>query len=193
MRTNKALTKPTSEPVSLSLVKTHIAVDHSDDDALIVRQIKAARSLCEEYTGRVFGSRNYRMRLSCWPDGGIIAFPVQPVTAITSITYIDADGDSQAVNASNWRANLDANPPYLRLVTGFTYPVTDPDEPAAITVLYTAGDAADDVPELVENAVLLIVQYWRNFPGGEPSLGHLSLGMPAGAIALLDKLWDGGL
>lgn len=186
---NVPTSKPDSEPVTLALVKLHCAIDHTDEDELIVRQIKSARVLCENYTGRIFGSRSFTMRLECWPSDGYIYFPVEPVSEVSSMSYVDELGASVAVDAGQWKTWLDRSPPVAKLVSGFAYPSLNRDEPAPVSVVYTAG--AGEVPETVEQAIELIVNYWRANPGGEVSLGHLSLGMPAGAIRLLDFLWTG--
>lgn len=188
---NLQLTAPVLEPVLLSIVKKHLAIDHNDEDDAIGQEITAARKLCEKHTGRIFGSRSFRLSLPSWPCDGNFHFPVSPLVSITSMVYLDFQGTQQTVDPSNWRLWIDHNPPLLRLIAGFGYQSTDINAPAGVIVEYIAGD--DAPAEMVAQAIRLTVQYWRNNPGGEASLGHLSRGLPAAAIRLLDTLWDGGL
>ncbi len=185
------LERPDNEPVSLALVKNHLAVDHSDDDDAIQADISAARSLCEKHCNRLFGTRSLRLTLDCWPLESRIAFPVDGVQSITSVTYSDVNGAPQVVASTNWRLWLEHSPPLLSFVSGFAYPTLELDAPGAIAIVFVAGD--DDPNELVAAAIKLTIGYWRKFFGGEDSSGHLSRGLPAGAIHILDKLWTGAL
>lgn len=184
------LTQPVVEPVTLALVKNHLAVDHSDDDAAITADITAARLLCEKHTGVYFGSRTLRFMLTEWPNDGIIRLP-DGVTAITSVTYSDTLGSPQVIASANWRLWLDGTPPQLSFLSSFALPSLELNNPAAITILLTAGDTSNNA--LVSPAIKLTVGYWRKFFGGEDSSGHLSRGLPAGAINILDKIWTGAL
>jgi hypothetical protein len=61
------ITAPTAEPVALSDVKKHLRVDFSDDDALILGYISAARQEAEQITRRAFVSQSWRMGLDHFP------------------------------------------------------------------------------------------------------------------------------
>lgn len=187
----KELTAPASEPVTLALVKKHLAIDHAEDDDLITQDIIAARKLAEGYTAKIFGSRTFLFSTNHWPCDRDLALPVEPVTAVTAVNYEDIDGVIQTVAPSNYRLWLDASPPVIRFGTFFAYPPFHIDAPAGLTVEFTAGD---DAPEpMLAKAIELTVEYWRKFPGGEDTLGHLSRGLPSGAINLLTNLWSGQL
>lgn len=185
------MTYPQSEPTTLALVKKHLAVDHDDENDLILEQMRSAREMCEVYTGRVFGVRSFLLRLSCWPHDGKVAFPVDSVSAVTSVKYRDADNVLQTVPTTDYRTWLTHSPPSLFLVTGFSYPTLELNDPAGIEIEYVAGET--EIPARLGEAIRLIVGFIRQFPGGEPSLGHLSRGMPAGAVNILRTLWNGGL
>jgi hypothetical protein len=74
------LTPPTSEPVSLDLVRQHARVDHTDDDNLLALYVTTARSLAENYLARALMLQTMRYSVSDSPPG-----PLWPLTAITPV------------------------------------------------------------------------------------------------------------
>ena len=187
------LTNPASEPLTLALAKVHLAIGHTDDDALITKDIKAARILAEKHTNRIFGSRSFLVQYTCWPKNGCIHLPIEPATAITQMRYKDTDGVTQIVASSNYKTWLNHSPPLLKMVTGYTFPTFSIDEPAPLEIEFVAGESTTEELEMLCKAIELTLEYWRQFPGGEESLPHLARGLPSGAIRLLDNLWTGAL
>lgn len=187
----KQLTEPATEPVTLARAKKHLAIDHEDDDDNISADITAARQYCETHTGLVFGERTFTLQLAYWPDDGKIRLPVEPVTSVEEVRYADENGDTVVVSEDDYRTWFDHSPPLVVPVSGFGYPTTELDNPAGIEIDFTAGAGTTD--KRVEKAILLILEYWYANPGGESALGHLSRGIPAGAIRLLDSIWNGAL
>lgn len=188
---NKQVTLPEAFPELLTLVKRHLAVDYADDDALLTQAVAAALEYAEGHTGRAFGVRSFLLQGDEWPDNGEIEFPLEPVLSVDEVRYTADGGGSVVVNPSLYATWLDRSPPLLLLKSGFTYPALDSDTLAAIEIEYEAGEEA--LPALLIQAVQLTVGYWQEQPGGEVSLGHLSRGMPAGAIQALNMLWTGAL
>lgn len=175
--------------LSLAQAKTHLSIGHPDEDSNITDDIIAAREQCEKFTGRLFGSRSVLLTVTCWPCECGIRFPIEPVQSVTSVKYLDQNNVLQTVAADQYRTWLDHSPPLLKFVTGFAYPTLELSEPAPIKIEFVAGET--DIPATLRKAIQVILGYWYQFPGGEPSLGHLSRGLPAGAISLLDTLWTG--
>lgn len=188
---NTQLTEPATEPLTLAQAKKHLAIDHTDDDTLITRMIIAARQKCETQTGRIWGQRTFRLQFLYWPTDGYIRIPIEPVASVTNLKYYDTDSVLQTVTASLYDVWLEHSPPLIYLKSGFTYPTIDPEKQAAIAIEYVAGETV--IPALLEQAMELILGYWQQFPGGEPTLGHLSRGLPVSAINALDSLWTGAL
>lgn len=188
--TNKQLTDPATLPLTLEMAKRHLAIGHDDDDEIITKDIHAALALCEAHTNRVFGSRSFLFKCREWPCNGYLYLPVEPVTAITAVRYTDYEDAAQTVSASDYFVWLDHSPPMVKLKTGFGYPSLQTDNPAPVEVEYVAGEAA---PPMLQKAIELCLEYWRKYPGGEDNLGHLSRGLPAGAIRILDSLWNGAM
>ena len=101
---------PPTEPVTLADARLHLRVTDTAEDALIGVWITAAREACEHYTQRSIGSQTLELRLDEFPDGAI-DLPRSPVTAITSLKYIDTNGTEQ--NASAFRVHTGHVQPHV--------------------------------------------------------------------------------
>jgi len=147
-------TDAASEPLTTTEAKLHLKVDSSDDDTLIERLIKAARRFSENYTERSFITQTWKARFDKFPD--VIELLYGPVLSITSIEYIDEDGDTQTLSSSNYTTDLKSK--IARITPVDEWPDTD-DVTNAVTVTYTAGFGASsaNVPEDIRAAMLLII------------------------------------
>jgi hypothetical protein len=77
-----------SEPVTLQEAKDWCRIDVPDDDTLITSLIKAARIICEQYSGLSFVTKTVTAILV---NGlGNIDLPYGPVTG--TVTYTETDG-----------------------------------------------------------------------------------------------------
>lgn len=144
---------PTVEPVTLAEAKLHLRVDVADDDALITRLISAAREQCEQELDRSVAPQTVQLLLPAFPDGAI-PLPRGPVTAVTSLQYVDQAGTLQTVSALNYTLDDSQVDAYLQPAFGFAWPATR-DEPNAVRVTYTAGWVT--APSAVRQWILLAV------------------------------------
>ncbi|MGE4307227.1 MAG: head-tail connector protein [Novosphingobium sp.] len=140
---------PDAEPVTLDEAKAQLRILGSEQDALISRLISAARAYCEVYTGQLFASRD--LELASESFAGLARLPVSPVTAVTSIGYVDSAGEAQTLDTSVYEARLDEYPASIVLAPGQSWPATQ--SGSRIAVNLTAGRA----PEDVKHAILLHV------------------------------------
>lgn len=188
------ITPPTTEPVSLALAKSHLAIDHDDLDDWISSAIKTARELTERYCGRRWITQTVRMKLPGWPDclpesdplydaDGLIRLPVEPVTSVSSVKYLDADGDEQTVAAGDLDTWLDHSPPIIGPAD--EWPDAG-DFLGAVRVEFVAGGSC---PEGVKTAILLCLGLWDEERGDQNTL--IAKGIPPAARAILDSLWTG--
>lgn len=146
-------TQPTSEPVSLEEAKLHLRVDHDDEDARIKSLILTARMTAERRLQRTLLLSGWT--LTCDDFGTLYELPMAPLVAVTSIGYVDADGTAQVLAPTAYRVDLTSEPG--RVVCVGQWPFTAR-QPAAVTVIYTAGYAlAADVPEPIRQWILLAV------------------------------------
>lgn len=129
----------TTEPVTTTEVKTLIPLDGTDHDTRIGVLITALRQQAEQITGRALATGNFACTLDAFPGGdGTIELHFGPVSAMVSLAYVDADGVSQTLTASDYQLDTASIPARLLPAYGTDWPSTR-DVPNAVTVTYTAG------------------------------------------------------
>ncbi len=149
------VTPPTEEdePVSIDDLKAQVWLD-DDVDVQVTRaskMISAARGQCERWTGRSLAPQTYTLTLDQFPlDSGYIYLRKPPVTAVTSITYIDTNGQQQTLNVSNYQVDLNPNGPRIAPAPNSSWPSTK-DGISRVVVTYAAGYTEETLPpELYE-------------------------------------------
>ena len=148
--TLKLISEPGAEPLSLSEAKLHLRVEHSVDDDLITALIKAAREQAEHLTGRALITQTWARVLDAFPAAEI-ELGMPPVQSIASITYVDAAGDTQTLDADDYSLDTTTPPGWvLPSATLSTWPSTL-DTANAVTVTFVAGYGATgaSVPEAI--------------------------------------------
>lgn len=90
----------------LEAAKAHLHVLEDDDDDLIEALRDAAVEMVEKYTGVILNPRTgddaLVWRAECLPAGGV-SLGVGPVTEIVSAAWLDAAGDTQAIDVATLR------------------------------------------------------------------------------------------
>lgn len=155
----------TDEPITLAEAKLHLKVDVTDDDDLITALISAAREWCENYTRRSYCDRTLTLRMDHFPTG--IKLPRGPVLSVTSITYIDTDGNSQTLATDQYQVDTYGVPARITPPVGIVWPVTKIGGLNGVSVLYSAGYGtggspfdASVVPASLKAAMKLLIGHW---------------------------------
>lgn len=153
------VTAPASSPVTLVEAKSHLRVDHTDEDTLIQSLIDAAMSHLDGYSGimgRALITQTWRQDF----DAFYPKMRLRPgnLLGITSITYYDNDNVSQTLSASIYDAFTDEVGPYVEQDPDESWPSTYT-RPDAVRVTWTAGygAAAANVPAAIRAAMLLAI------------------------------------
>lgn len=158
-------TPPVSEPLSLTDAKAHLRVTDTAEDALITAYIVAARKWIEQYTHRSIPSQVLTARFDQFPyDSYDILLPQSPAQSITSINYIDTEGNSQLWASDQYTLDAASVPARLSPEYNVTWPSTRQVN-NAVTVVYTAGYTT--VPEDIVHALKLIVGSMYSIREGE--------------------------
>lgn len=157
----KEIVSPTVEPISMATARLHLRLDTSGsppshpDDSLVSSLITAVRQNAEDYTGLKIASGTYEVRADSFKDFNI-ELQTWPVTAISSVSYVDMNDDVQTLASSEYTLDTYARPARLKATTTF---------PAAkeVTIRFIAGFTDGQSPNpypmpiSLESAMLLML------------------------------------
>lgn len=178
------ITGPASEPVSLDEAKAQCRVSGTDEDSYLTALIAVAREKVEIDSERALISQTRRMWLDEFPTCGyqIVDIPLKPLTALTSVQYIDTEGNWQTFSSTKYVADLVSSPSRIQPVYGQIWPLTLPLTPNAVKITFTCGAAsAAAVPAMAKHAMKLLIGHWfenREAVGKVPAeiaIGYQSL------------------
>ena len=153
-------TAPVIYPVTLAQAKgqSHIPTDQDGEDSMIEDiDIPAATAFCENKTHRQFMTASWTMTLDNFPD--VIYLPRPPTASVTSVKYVDLDGDTQTLvdgtdYSTDFTTVISTIVPYYNTV----WPSTRTQK-AAVTVIFVAGyGGASSVPPDARKAILLATE-----------------------------------
>lgn len=189
------VTGPALDPISLAEAKSHCRVTSVDEDGLLLGYLLAARQHVEMITNRALITQTFDYTIDGdWPwvidseshrHQRLIEIPKAPLIAVTSISYVDPTGSTQAL-ASNQYAVDGAR------AIGRIYPAYGVNWPNlrcqnnSITVRFTAGygTSPGSVPEPIRQAMLLLIGSWYE-QRESVLIGQIPSELPFGVEALL--------
>jgi uncharacterized phiE125 gp8 family phage protein len=183
---------PAVEPLTVAEAKAHLRVDHTTDDSYIESLIKAARRTAEQFQGRAYITQTWKLYLDDFPHGKEIKLPVAPVASVSSITYVDLNGDTQTWDSANYQVDTKAAIPRIVLSPIVSWPNVEADRVNAVTITFIAGYGATSasVPENTKHAIKLIIS--DMYQHRESTIiGNIVNELPMGAKHLLwfDRLY----
>ena len=154
------ITAPGAEPISTADAKTHLRITGSDDDTLVDRIVKKARQWCEAFTHRALIDQTWEMVMDGFPAGAIlIAKP--PLDSITSIKYVDTEGNTKTWTSTLYRVDTASEPGRVTPAWGETYPsvrtVTGSVQVRLKGGYGTAGSDVEDVAMNLISAMELVI------------------------------------
>ncbi len=159
----KLKTAPTLTPVTLAEAKAHCRIDDSDNDGMLEAFIDAATSYLDGYTGilgRCLIEQTWELYYDTFPCGDL-RIPLGNLISVTSVEYVDpttllyvtwdaANYETDTYSLDGWVIPVDAWP-------------TPAETSNAVRVTFKAGygDAADDVPAAIRQAMLMLIGHWQ--------------------------------
>ena len=152
------ITAAAEEPITPTEAKASpsLRVAVATDDTDIAEMITTARMQAEDYSGHAFVTQTWELVLDGFPTGGI-KVPVPPLQSVTSIKYIDGNGDQQTLDALLYAVDDDSTPGLIVPAYGESWPSAR-DEINAVRVRFVAGfGAAADVPADIKTCIKMIV------------------------------------
>ena len=151
----QVVTPPTTEPLTLSEVKSHLRIDGNYDDALLNSCITSARMFFESQCEISIASQELLLALDSFDD--IVYLPRGPVQSVEDISYSDTQNNTQTL--ADWIEDLVSNPARITPAFSQSWPATA-EVVNAVQVSYTAGySTAELVPKLLKSGMLFYVAH----------------------------------
>lgn len=175
--------------VTLTEVKAQCRITHTDEDTLINDLIDAATSWAEKYTRRKFLTQTCIDYLDSFPT--IIRPRYSPLIAVTSIQYVDTDGNTQTWSNAEYDDDTDTEPGRIQPAYNCSYPSIR-SQMNAITLTYTAGygTAATDVPSNIRHALLLLVAHLYENREATSEVALLEVPLAVQSLLGIEKLYN---
>ncbi len=173
------VTAPDEEPVTLLELKTHLRIPEDDTalDTHIASCLAAALGTLEDERNLQLCAATWQLVLGGFPRGrGTIILPRPPLISVDKVVYLDPDGVEVTSEPAGegepevelfWAGSLGAEPGFVYLVPGESWPATAR-QPDALKVQFTAGyGAAAAVPERAKAAIKLLAATLFDQPASE--------------------------
>lgn len=177
----KRTTPPSIEPVTLAEVKINLRIDPDDtsQDATLNGLIKGAREWCEGFQNRAYITQQFELALDRFPlfnhhfpfhshfrhhhshlhEIEAIKLPRPPLQQVLSLSYIDNLNVTTIWDTANYIVDDFSEPARIVRAHGVCWPNVCLAPVNGVRVTYKSGygDTADLVPQLVKNAIKLLV------------------------------------
>jgi len=159
-------TAPDTEPITLAELKAHIDYTASDRDDYLNALIAVSRRYVERRTERSLYTQTWQLALDSFPGNlGTIVLPRGPVQSITTVAYVDSNGDDQTVSADDYQLDNNREPARLAPARTSTWPSSDPDTLAAVKITYVTGwDDEANIPDDFKHAIKLLASHFFENP-----------------------------
>jgi len=162
MKTSRFISRSTALPVTISGVKEHLGIYHSEKDENLKILMEAACNAAEQFTGQIFRIGGDTIEQAIEKFTPVIDLDYSPATGVASVSYFDGS-EYQTLATGNYTF-LDYTTP--QKVEFSTVPVATGSTEKAGLVRYVAGYASPaTVPADVRAAILLITQHLYENPG----------------------------
>jgi len=136
---------------------------NTTEDPYLTSLIKTATLQAEDITKRRFITQTWKIYLDNFPCSSWIEIPHSPLQSISSIQYIDGEGDTQTFSSSLYNVSVARERGRIQLNIGEVWPQTQRRQDAVIiTAVVGYGAARSAVPEPIKQAMLLMLGHWYN-------------------------------
>lgn len=166
----RIITPPASEPISIEDCRMHLRLvadgspPEHEHDTMILNQLAAAREWAERFTGRALALQTLEIALDGFPCCAL-ALPGTPVSTVTWIRYIDANGATQTLSPLLYQLDRYSEPSRLLPVGDIDWPAISSTALNPVIVRFEAGysqigDSPQSTPLLpasIRAALLLIL------------------------------------
>ncbi len=155
------MTRTGTAPLVLADAKLYMNIDASftADDTMIQDLIDEAIELTETLSRKYLQPVTYQLQRREWYDDNdhYVRFPFSPVRSITSVQYVDADGNTQALDAANYYLDRSTEEEKLRYISDIDYPTLH-DDRRFVTVSIAAGYDGN-APDILPKGFTRVLKY----------------------------------
>lgn len=155
------ITGPALEPIDRdTTLKSHLRIDHDDENDLLDALIIAAREYYEAATRRALITQTWQLTLDAWPGGNSLRLPKPPLQSISHIKYLDEGGLETTWASSNYV--VDTAGGRVALAKNISWPTVSLYPVGAVRITFAAGHgaAASNVPQRSIQAIKLLIGHW---------------------------------
>lgn len=152
-------------------------------DAVLQSFLRAALSAIEARTGKALFEREFSWELRVWRDDTGQVLPVAPVSAVLSLSILDAAAAASVADPGSYRLEPDTHRPRLR-PAGACLPTIPTQGAAQVVFVAGFGAAWADLPPDLQQAVLMLAAHYYEFRN-DVALGQGC--MPFGVTALIER------
>lgn len=143
--------------VTVAELKTYLRVDNTVEDSLITALRASAVQYVEEYCNSRIGVTAALGALDAFYNS---FFPVGPVVAINSVTYVQTGGTTQTLSANSYYYDAASEPARIAF---HDVPDLETYALSRVTIGFTVGFSIDGVPEPIVTAIkMLVAHYYEN-------------------------------
>lgn len=168
--------------------------DDGSQDAVLELYLRAAMAAIEARLGRALLARDFSWTLTRWREDASQGLPIAPVRSVESVTLVDAEGVETGVEPDRWSVLRDSQRPRLVGRFGRSLPKIPRGGHAEIRFIAGFGEAWEDVPADLRQAVFLLAAHFYENRSEGGSAGT----MPFGVLVLIEayratRIGGGGL
>lgn len=185
----KRTVAPSELPIDVVELRDHLRLDVTTEDALLLVYIESATKWIESFTDRQLVTATWQWTRDRFEDEMWV--PKPPLQSVTSIQYVDTDGNTQTLATSVYRVIGTISPgedseTQGRIVRAFqqTWPGVR-DQADAITVTFVAGYGnRGQIPDIFRVACMLLATHFY-----EHRIGVSDVQMQEIPLGIRDLLW----
>ena len=162
---------PTELVVTVAEAKTHLRVDHTDDDTLIQDLIEEATAHLDGQYGmlqRSLSPQVWELYLDEFPiaycDSSYpwITIPLPPTRSVDVVAYTDADGEEHGlVEGTDYEVDLFSTPARIKPLSSGAWPTAKLNTANTVRVRFSAGyeeeTSTSGVPKPIKSAIKVMV------------------------------------
>jgi len=169
LTTLTVVTPPAEEPVTLAQISSHLRIDTTDDQDLLVMYGTSARMMVEAYLSRTLITTEFLWvaapeKFSRWRSvrrfDSPLELPRSPVQTVNSVILRDILGNDTTLDPSTYVVDADLNPAQLRLLYWTEQiPVCTPIEHIRVNFDAGYGTDATNIPMPIINSILVTAAF----------------------------------